>query len=121
MTQITCCGTTCELPSFVDVRGMLAFWLLWELRHGSLNGVQLAERLAYRRGETISPGTLYPALAALASAKLTRKTTQGRESRYELTARGRQELDCAAMYLKLVFADLYRDETKLVQLRRGSA
>lgn len=119
MATITCCGTTCELPSFVDVRGMLTFWLLWELRHGHLNGAQLADRLAYRRGETVSPGTLYPALASLVKSKLARKSAQGRETRYELTPRGRQELDCAAIYLRLVFAELYPDRPQLVPLRRG--
>lgn len=88
------------------MRGLLAFWLLWELRLGPLNGQQLGERLAWRRGDAISPGTLYPALAALEEAGSVSKARDGRESVYRLTAPGARDLACAQAYLRLMFRDV---------------
>jgi DNA-binding PadR family transcriptional regulator len=104
--MVVCCGQACEVPAFVDMRGLLGFWLLWELRLGPLLGAQLAERLAWRRGHEVSPGTLYPALAALAKAKLVRKEREGRDTRYALTGAGQRELACARLYLQAVLADV---------------
>ncbi len=107
--SVTCCGTRCELPAFVDMRGLLAFWVLWELRLGSLSGVQVGERLEWRRGSSPSPGTLYPALASLEGDGLVGKRRDGRETRYELTDRGREELECARMFLQAIFQDVMDD------------
>lgn len=104
--RILCCGESCEVPSFLDMRGLLSFWLLWELRLGPLIGAQLAERLAWRRGAEVSPGTLYPALAALEKAGAVRKKRRGRETLYELTAPGKRDLQCAQAYLRLMLADV---------------
>ena len=103
---LTCCGEVCEVPAFLDLRGLLSFWLLWELRLGPLLGAQLAERLAWRRGQAPSPGTLYPALAAMTRAGLLRKRRQGRDTAYALTPRGRAELRCARAYLRAVLRDV---------------
>jgi DNA-binding PadR family transcriptional regulator len=116
VVRIECCGQTCELPTFVDLRGMLSFWLLWELRLGPLVGAQLAERMAWRRGEPMSPGTLYPALAALAKHRLVQKTANGRETSYRLTPKGESELRCAATYVRIVFGDVV-DGPRLVQIK----
>jgi PadR family transcriptional regulator len=104
--RVICCGRSCELPAVVDLRGLLSFWLLWELRHGPLNGAQLADRLAWRRGQAVSPGTLYPALSELVGARLLTKRRAGREAAFELTARGRSDLDCALGCLGAMFADV---------------
>lgn len=103
---LVCCGETCEAPAFLDLRGLLGFWLLWELRLGPLIGAQIAERLAWRRGSAVSPGTLYPALAALAKARAVRKGRRGRETLYELTPAGQRELACARACLGAIFADV---------------
>lgn len=104
--QLVCCDQPCDLPGLVDVRGLLSFWLLWELRLGELLGAQLAERLAWRRGEPVSNGTLYPALAKLEAARLVRKRKRGRDTAYELTDKGQGELDCAARYLRTILRDV---------------
>lgn len=103
---IRCCGTACELPAFLDVRGLLSFWVLWELRLGPLLGVQVAERLTWRRGSPLSPGTLYPALAALEAVRLVTKRRSGRTTSYRLTPRGAAELDCARRLLRTMFQDV---------------
>jgi DNA-binding PadR family transcriptional regulator len=112
---IVCCGQECEAPSTLDLRGLLSFWLLWELRLGPLLGAQLAERLAWRRGSAVSPGTLYPALASLGRAGAVRRRREGRDTVYALTPAGRRELDRAAGCLRAVFQDVVAD---LPQTRR---
>lgn len=104
--RVICCGEVCEVPSFLDMRGLLSFWLLWELRLGPLIGAQLAERLAWRRGSEVSPGTLYPALAALEKAGAVKKRRRGRETEYEIAAPGKRELACARTYLQVILADV---------------
>lgn len=104
--RLVCCDRQCEMPSFLDMKGLLSFWLLWELRLGELLGAQLAERLKWRRGEEVSPGTLYPALGRLEEARLVRKRRRGRDTAYELTDKGKVELDCARGYLQAILADV---------------
>jgi DNA-binding PadR family transcriptional regulator len=108
---VVCCGEACELPVSLDLRGLLSFWLLWELRLGPLRGAQLAERLAWRRGQPVSPGTLYPALAALEKGGAVRKQRRGRDTSYALTAAGKRELACAAAYVRAVFRDVLEAPT----------
>lgn len=103
---VLCCGERCELPNFLDLRGLLSFWLLWELRLGPLSGAQLDERLAWRRGTPVSPGTLYPALAALEKAGAVNKRRSGRETAYTITKDGRRDLECAVSCLGAMFSDV---------------
>lgn len=116
---LTCCGQACALPKFVDLRGLLSFWLLWELRLGPLGGAQLADRLEWRRGSAVSPGTLYPALAKLEREGLVQKRRDGRETYYRLTRTGAEDVSCAAMYLRLVFQDVAAKP--LLQIGRSPA
>lgn len=116
--QVVCCGETCELPAFIDLRGLLSFWVLWELRLGPLSGAQLTERLAWRRGSPPSPGTLYPALAALEKQGLVAKKRRGRDTFYALTKPGQHELDCARIVLRAVLQDVVAEPAKV---RRGAS
>jgi len=104
--RVVCCGEECVAPGTLDLRGLLGFWLLWELRLGPLLGAQLADRLAWRRGQEVSPGTLYPALAALARQGLVRKARTGRDTHYTLTAAGRREVRCARLVLRAMMRDV---------------
>jgi DNA-binding HxlR family transcriptional regulator len=104
--RVVCCGQECELPSFLELRGLTSFWLLWELRLGPLIGAQLDERLTWRRGTEVSPGTLYPMLANLEKEGLVAKKKRGRDTIYTLTRAGQRELSCATAYMRTVFADV---------------
>jgi DNA-binding PadR family transcriptional regulator len=115
---LRCCGVDCEVPSFLDLRGLLSFWLLWELRAAPRRGAELAERLAWRRGDAPSPGTLYPALAALEEAGLVHKRREGRDTVYTLAAQGRRELACAVTMLATIFGDVAGEVRPNVVLRR---
>lgn len=103
---IRCCGTDCEAPAFLDMRGLLSFWILWELRLGRLTGVQIAERLTWRRGSPLSPGTLYPALSNLEKRGLVRKARDGRDTQYEVSAPGVRELERAQRLLRTILEDV---------------
>ena len=108
---VVCCGERCELPEFLDIRGFLSFWLLWELRLGPLSGAQLDERLTWRRGTPMSPGTLYPALAGLERAAAVKKSRRGRETAYTITASGKRDLECALGCLGAMFRDVLEAAT----------
>ena len=95
--RVLCCGRECELPGFLDLRGLLSFWLLWELRRETRTGADLSDRLAWRRGSPVSPGTLYPALLKLeqegcVTAKWRPSENNRRAKYYSLTAAGRKQL-----------------------------
>ena len=48
-----------------DMRGMLSFLILFLLSKKPMCGSELAKEIGKRKGETPSPGTIYPALKAL--------------------------------------------------------
>lgn len=105
---VTIGGQTCELPAFVDMRGMLQFLILWELRNGPLHGREIARRIGERRGDPPNPGTLYPALQDLTGDGLLDRREEGRRIAYDLTQLGRRELECAANYFRAAFGDIAR-------------
>lgn len=107
-TVVTIAGQTCEMPAFVDMRGMLQFLILWELRAGPLHGREIARRIGDRRGDPPNPGTLYPALQDLTSDGLLERREEGRRIAYDLTPLGRRELDCALTYFRAAYTDLIR-------------
>ena len=88
----TCAPTQCSEPNCCDMRGLLSFQLLWELRDQPLNGQQLARRIAKRRGTKPTPGTLYPALKELKRKQMIVGNRAGRQVVYGLTNEGKQEL-----------------------------
>lgn len=103
-------GSCCP-PDCCDMRGLLAFQILWELREDELNGQQIAERIAERRGSKPTPGTIYPALKELNSRGLIAGRRIGRQVMYSLTCDGREGIREAAAYFVQVFGDIV-DETK---------
>lgn len=104
--KILCCDEACELPTFIDLRGLLSFWLLWGVRNEPRTGAQIAERLAWRRGAPVSPGTLYPALSALEGVGAVQKRQVGRDTEYRITPRGQRDLACAVGCLRAMMRDV---------------
>ncbi len=91
---------------------MLTFQILWELRGQELNGQQIAERIAERRGSKPTPGTIYPALKELKSRRLIKGRKKGRQVIYSLTAAGERGVKEAAVYFVQAFGDIV-DEIKV--------
>lgn len=76
----------------LEFKGFLSFLILHELSKEAMFGEQLADRIGARRGETLTPGTIYPALKRLRKEKLVSYRREGRLKIYRLTDAGQGEL-----------------------------
>jgi DNA-binding PadR family transcriptional regulator len=102
-------------PDCCDMRGLLTFQILWELRGKNLNGQEIAERIAERRGAKPTPGTIYPALKELREKRLISGEKVGREIIYSLTDKGEKGAKEAAIYFFRVFGDIVKEiRTKVI-------
>ena len=108
----------CCPPDCCDMRGMLTFQILWELRKGPLNGQQIAEQIAIRRGTKPTPGTIYPALKELEERGTIKSTKEGRQRVYSLTKAGEEGYIEAARYFNQVFGDIAED-AKVIVMKTG--
>ncbi|MFW9811784.1 MAG: PadR family transcriptional regulator [Candidatus Thorarchaeota archaeon] len=114
--DILCCPPDCCEGL---ARGFLNFQILWELGKEHLNGQQIAERIAKRRGTKPTPGTIYPALKELKKGKYIAGTKEGREVVYRLTAKGEDALLDASKYFHQAFGDIAEDvKVKVVVIRK---
>jgi PadR family transcriptional regulator PadR len=108
----------CCPPDCCDMRGMLTFQILWELRNGPLNGQQIAEQIAMRRGSKPTPGTIYPALKDLEDRGTVKSEKEGRQRVYSLTEAGIAGYIEAARYFNQVFGDIAED-AKVIVMKTG--
>jgi len=99
----------CCPPDCCDMRGLLTFQILWELDREELNGQQIAEKIANRRGTKPTPGTIYPALKELKKDKLIKGRKEGRQVMYSLTEKGVKGLADASRYFHQAFGDIAED------------
>jgi DNA-binding PadR family transcriptional regulator len=100
------------------MRGFLTFQILWELRNGPLNGQQIAEEIAKRRGTKPTPGTIYPALKDLEDRGSIKSEKEGRQRVYSLTKAGEAGYIEAARYFNQVFGDIAED-AKIIVMTKG--
>ncbi|MHB8585367.1 MAG: PadR family transcriptional regulator [Thermoplasmatota archaeon] len=99
-------GNEIPLPAHIDMRGMLQFLILWEIRAQPLHGREIARRIGTRRGDPPNPGTIYPALHELAREGLVEARGEGRRVAYLLTDLGREELAAAHGFFKAAYGDI---------------
>ncbi len=99
----------CCAPDCCDMRGLLAFQILWELDREEMNGQQIAERIEIRRGTKPTAGTIYPALKVLKNDRLIKGRKDGRQIVYILTAKGKKGLAEASRYFHQAFGDIAED------------
>ncbi|MFA5796817.1 MAG: PadR family transcriptional regulator [Candidatus Woesearchaeota archaeon] len=83
---------TRKYPRYVSLKGFLSFFILHELSIQKRSGDELAKRIGKRKGTSLTPGTIYPALKRLRKHKLVNFDRQGRKKQYYLTTEGRREL-----------------------------
>lgn len=88
------------------MRGMLSFQILWLLSKRTMNGQEICREIARRKGRAPTPGTIYPALKELRKRDLVNMDRAGRETRYSLSERGREELDKACRYFISAFGEI---------------
>ena len=76
----------------LEFKGFLSFLILHEIKQKAQFGEELAKNIGARRGETLTPGTIYPALKRLKEEKLIQQFKDGRKKMYALTDEGIIEL-----------------------------
>ncbi len=109
----------CCPPDCCDMRGLLTFQILWELDKEEMNGQQIAEKIAQRRGTKPTPGTIYPALKELKAGGLIKGRRVGRQILYHLTPEGERGLKEASRYFLQAFGDIAEDvKVKIVVIRK---
>ena len=99
----------CCPPDCCDMRGFLTFQILWELDKEELNGQEIAEKIAKRRGTKPTPGTIYPALKELKNGGHIEGRKEGRQIVYNLTPEGEKGLAEASRYFLQAFGDIAED------------
>ena len=77
----------------IEFKGLLTFLIMHEINIKELAGEDLAKKIGRRKGTTLTPGTIYPALKKLKTKKLVKYEKQGRRKVYTLTNKGKQELE----------------------------
>ncbi len=97
-----------KTPKYINLKGFLLFQILYELhRNKRLCGDELAEIIGKKKGEKLTPGTIYPALKYLRRKKLVSYKKEGRKKYYRLTEEGKKEyLLCKRIFVK-VFKGLF--------------
>jgi PadR family transcriptional regulator PadR len=110
----------CCPPDCCDMRGLLTFQILWELDKEEMNGQQIAEKIAIRRGTKPTPGTIYPALKELKESGFIVGRKEGRQIIYQLTPEGERGLAQASRYFLQAFGDIADDvKVKVIVVKRG--
>jgi len=92
-----------KAPKHIELKGFLSFFILHELDQKQQSGDELARTIGNRKGTTLTPGTIYPALKRLRKQKLIKYVRSGRKKNYYLTFEGKNELK--ALYF--VLGDLF--------------
>ncbi len=77
----------------LQLRGFLSFLILHELSNEKLCGEDLAYKIGRRKGEVLTPGTIYPALQKLHDKGLVQYRSEGRKKYYTLTDKGTEQLE----------------------------
>lgn len=90
-----------------DMRGMLSFLILFLLSKKPMHGQELAGEIGKRKGDRPSPGTIYPALKGLKSARLIEERKSGKTITYRLTPLGSRVLKASKARFCRTFVGVY--------------
>ena len=103
--------------SQIEFKGLLTFLILHELSLKELAGEDLAKKIGNRKGSTLTPGTIYPALKKLKAKKLVVFEKQGRRKVYSLTKKGGEEL---ALSYSLFSKYFYGLKNKIKRVKKAN-
>lgn len=91
-----------------DMRGMLGFLILFLLSKKPMNGQEITNEIANRKGERPSPGTIYPALKNLRlMGFINIEEKEGKTISYSLTQRGKNALKVAKRRFARTFLGVF--------------
>ncbi len=93
-------------PDCCDMRGMLSFRILYLLSKRDMYGQELAEELTKKKGDKLSPGTIYPALKDMVEKGLIKYRNEGRRKIYSITELGIEGFDSASAYFRQEFSEI---------------
>jgi DNA-binding PadR family transcriptional regulator len=113
------------MSRFLELKGFLSFLILHELGKKSRCGDDLAKRIGRRKGTTLTPGTIYPALKELRAHQLIEYTQFGRKKMYVLTPAGEKELKALykefSRYFYGLKALIHRETKKKARISKQKA
>jgi PadR family transcriptional regulator, regulatory protein PadR len=93
---------------YCDMRGMLGFLILFLLSKKPMNGQEIADEIANRKGDRPSPGTIYPALKNLRlMGFISIEEKEGKAISYSLTERGKNALKVAKRRFTRTFLGVF--------------
>jgi PadR family transcriptional regulator PadR len=93
---------------YCDMRGMLGFLILFLLSKKPMNGQEIADEIANRKGDRPSPGTIYPALKNLRlMGFISIEEKGGKAISYSLTEQGKIALKIAKRRFTRTFLGVF--------------
>ena len=95
-----------KLPKYIDLRGLLSFQIMNEVGRRQCCGEDLAFVIGERKGNKLTPGTIYPTLKRLRQNKLLKFRQQGRKKIYYLTKKGLREYKISKRILLALFREI---------------
>ncbi|MAG47937.1 hypothetical protein CL617_04995 [archaeon] len=97
-----------KLPKYVDLRGLLSFQIMHEIKKKQYCGEDLASIIGERKGNKLTPGTIYPTLKKLRENNLVKFNQNGRKKIYCLTKKGVKEYKISKRILNSLFKKISR-------------
>ncbi|HLG24434.1 MAG TPA: PadR family transcriptional regulator [Candidatus Nanoarchaeia archaeon] len=90
-----------------EMKGFLSFMVLRMISKSNMSGECLREEIKKRKGTKPSSGTIYPVLKSLSENGFIREVkSEGKNKNYEITAKGKKELDSATKKFCEIFYDM---------------
>ena len=90
-----------------DMRGFLSFIVLRLIAKKNMSGEDIRREIEKRKGAKPSPGTVYPVLKALSESRFIQEVKDGgKEKKYKLTKKGKNELKIATKKFCMIFYDM---------------
>ncbi len=97
-----------KLPKYVDLRGFLSFQIMNEINKKKSHGENLAIIIGERKGNKLTPGTIYPTLKRLRENNLIRFKQKGRKKIYYLTKKGLREFKISKRIISALFREILK-------------
>jgi len=97
-----------------DMKGFLSFMVLRLISKQNMSGEEIRKEIEKRKGTKPSPGTIYPVLKSLSKNGWIKEIKDsGKEKKYEITIKGKKELDIAIRKFVAMFGDMKEEFGKL--------
>ena len=95
-----------KLPKFIEFKGFLTLHVLHLIKKNKVCGDDIAEIIGSKKGNKLTPGTIYPALKYLRENKLIKYKQKGRKKVYTLNKKGLEEYKIIKRILKRMFKEI---------------